>query len=71
MRRPVVLALGTLLATCVAGFCAFVALALVADNPGTLIFARLPGVLALLAFADTATGAAIAAIRGLQTFTRR
>jgi hypothetical protein len=59
-----------LLATCVAGFAGFAAFALLADN-GAMIFARLPGILALLVFAGTATVAAIVAIRGLRTFTRR
>ena len=62
---------GIVPAACIAVFAAFVAFALVADNPGMLVFARLRGALALLAFGATAIGATLIGVRGGRAQPRR
>ena len=69
-RVPAVRVTGIVLAAFVAAFCALVSFALIADNPGAAILARFPGVIALLAYAATAGGAATIAMRGLRSVAR-
>ena len=64
-QRRLVRIAGAMSAACVATFCSFVTFALIADN-GTDILARLPGVLATLAFALTGCAAGFLAARAIK-----